>query len=135
MGDSQLLGILLIAMVAGVILFRLYTVLGRRTGNEREPQERFRPFGGAPSGSSDNVVALPDRSAQGSELGYLDRRSGSYVEWFVVVRVETHYLPRQQRIRGENDRGRGPHPQRVGAPRPAVEAPTLHGDSFARSDQ
>ncbi|HEY3637734.1 MAG TPA: Tim44/TimA family putative adaptor protein [Rhizomicrobium sp.] len=63
MGDSQLLGILLIAMIAGVILFRLYTVLGRRTGNEREPQERFRPFGGAPSGSSDKVVALPDRSA------------------------------------------------------------------------
>ena len=63
MGDSQLLGILLIAMVAGIILFRLYTVLGRRTGNEREPQERLRRFGGASPARSENVVALPDRSA------------------------------------------------------------------------
>ena len=63
MGDSKLLGVLLIAMVAGIILFRLYTVLGRRTGNEREPQERLRPFGGTSPARSDNVVALPDRSA------------------------------------------------------------------------
>ena len=34
MPDSQLLGILIAAMVAGVVLFRLYTVLGRRTGHE-----------------------------------------------------------------------------------------------------
>ncbi len=34
MPDSQLIGILIAAMVAGVILFRLYTVLGRRTGHE-----------------------------------------------------------------------------------------------------
>jgi predicted lipid-binding transport protein (Tim44 family) len=66
--DSQLLGILLIAMVAGIILFRLYTVLGRRTGNEREPQERLRRVGGAsaPQGPG-NVVALPDRT--GSAAG------------------------------------------------------------------
>ena len=31
MASSQFLDIVLIAMVAGVILFRLYTVLGRRT--------------------------------------------------------------------------------------------------------
>ncbi len=67
MGDSQLLGILLIAMVAGIILFRLYTVLGRRTGNEREPQERLRRIGGAPQTSSENVVALPDRPATSSD--------------------------------------------------------------------
>jgi hypothetical protein len=30
MPDSQLVGILIAAMVAGVLLFRLYTVLGRR---------------------------------------------------------------------------------------------------------
>jgi predicted lipid-binding transport protein (Tim44 family) len=63
MADSQLLGILLIAMVAGIILFRLYTVLGRRTGNEREPQERLRRIGGTAPSASDNVVALPDRAA------------------------------------------------------------------------
>jgi predicted lipid-binding transport protein (Tim44 family) len=53
-------------MVAGIILFRLYTVLGRRTGNEREPQERLRQIGAAPPAApapADNVVAVPDRSA------------------------------------------------------------------------
>jgi predicted lipid-binding transport protein (Tim44 family) len=62
MADSQLLGILLIAMVAGIILFRLYTVLGRRTGNEREPQERLRRIGGALPQPVDKVAALPDRT-------------------------------------------------------------------------
>jgi len=38
MANSQLLEILLLAMVAGVILFRLYTVLGRRTGHEPPPE-------------------------------------------------------------------------------------------------
>jgi predicted lipid-binding transport protein (Tim44 family) len=65
MANSQLLDIVLIAMVAGVILFRLYTVLGRRTGHEREPSERFNRVGGAKPG--DNVVALPDRSAARAE--------------------------------------------------------------------
>jgi predicted lipid-binding transport protein (Tim44 family) len=69
MADSQLLGILLLAMVAGIILFRLYTVLGRRTGNEREPQDRLRRIeAGAPkASSSESVLALPDRSAAVSE--------------------------------------------------------------------
>jgi predicted lipid-binding transport protein (Tim44 family) len=47
MANSQLLDILLIAMVAGIVLFRLYTVLGRRTGNERPPQENYRFSGNA----------------------------------------------------------------------------------------
>jgi predicted lipid-binding transport protein (Tim44 family) len=69
MADSQLLGILLLAMVAGVIMFRLYTVLGRRTGNERKPQDRLRRIeAGAPkASSSESVLALPDRSAAVSE--------------------------------------------------------------------
>jgi predicted lipid-binding transport protein (Tim44 family) len=37
MPDAQLIGILIAAMVAGVVLFRLYTVLGRRTGHEPQP--------------------------------------------------------------------------------------------------
>ncbi|HEY6578570.1 MAG TPA: Tim44/TimA family putative adaptor protein [Rhizomicrobium sp.] len=63
MADSQLLGILLIAMVAGIILFRLYTVLGRRTGNEREPQQRFGRIGGAVRSAAGKVLALPDRTS------------------------------------------------------------------------
>ena len=42
MASSQLLSIILIATVAGFILFRLYTVLGRRTGHERPPQDNYR---------------------------------------------------------------------------------------------
>ncbi len=66
--NSQLLFILLIAMVAGVILFRLYTVLGRRTGNERPPQERFGLHRSASPKAADNVVALPDRTARAEPL-------------------------------------------------------------------
>jgi predicted lipid-binding transport protein (Tim44 family) len=39
MADTQLITIVVIAVIAGVILFRLYSVLGRRTGNERPPQQ------------------------------------------------------------------------------------------------
>jgi predicted lipid-binding transport protein (Tim44 family) len=48
MPSSQVLEILVIAMVAGIILFRLYTVLGRRTGHEPPPQQPgSRPQSGA----------------------------------------------------------------------------------------
>jgi predicted lipid-binding transport protein (Tim44 family) len=61
MPNPQFFGIILIAMVAGVILFRLYTVLGRRTGNERETNDRFQRVGGAtePAKKTDNVIPLP----------------------------------------------------------------------------
>ncbi len=58
MANTQLLVIVAAAMVAGIVAFRLYTILGRRTGNEREPRNRFRPFGNIGQ-RSDNVVALP----------------------------------------------------------------------------
>lgn len=38
MPDSQTLGLVVAAMVAGIICFRLYSVLGRRTGHEPSPQ-------------------------------------------------------------------------------------------------
>lgn len=44
MPDSQTLGLFVAAMVAGVICFRLYTVLGRRTGEEPEPRPRPAPL-------------------------------------------------------------------------------------------
>ena len=61
--DSQLLDIVLIA-VTGVLLFRLYTVLGRRTGNER-PREGFRRLNiSQPQAqANDKVSALTERSA------------------------------------------------------------------------
>ena len=72
MGDDyELLQILLFAAVAGFLIYRLRSVLGRRTGHERERRHPFshggRPGheadGGAPdSPPPDNVVPLPDRS-------------------------------------------------------------------------
>lgn len=69
MANTQLLVIVAVAMVAGIILFRLYTVLGRRTGNEREPQDRFRRLGGAANEAGDNVVPLPERNRLRSDAG------------------------------------------------------------------
>jgi len=70
MANSQLFLILVLAMVAGIILIRLYSVLGRRTGNEREPGEKWRFRGPAGRSSvppetppADNVVTLPTRAA------------------------------------------------------------------------
>ena len=73
MGDDyELLQILLFAAVAGFLVYRLRSVLGRRTGHERE---RRHPFGhgghrghegdGTPADApaQDNVVPLPDRSS------------------------------------------------------------------------
>jgi predicted lipid-binding transport protein (Tim44 family) len=43
MPDAQTLVLLVAAMVAGVVCFRLYTVLGRRTGHEPPPQAATAP--------------------------------------------------------------------------------------------
>ncbi|HSZ75251.1 MAG TPA: Tim44/TimA family putative adaptor protein [Rhizomicrobium sp.] len=60
MPNSPFLEIVILAAIAAVILFRLYTVLGRRTGTERTPQERYGLTG--PGQPGDNVVTLPDRA-------------------------------------------------------------------------
>ena len=43
-------------------------MLGRRTGNERPPQERYRLNRSANQNGHDNVVALPDRAARAETL-------------------------------------------------------------------
>jgi predicted lipid-binding transport protein (Tim44 family) len=43
MPDSQSLGLLIAATLAGIICFRLYWVLGRRTGHEPPPQTQAKP--------------------------------------------------------------------------------------------
>jgi len=56
--------------VAGIILFRLYTVLGRRTGHERPPRENYQfsrnPDAAPPA--DDTAVTVPDRSAARNEV-------------------------------------------------------------------
>ncbi|MEI9885589.1 MAG: Tim44/TimA family putative adaptor protein [Rhizomicrobium sp.] len=70
MPNAQYIEILVFAVIAGVILFRLYTVLGRRTGHEAPPPERYRMSGNAPSEAAppkDNVIPLPTRTEQIAE--------------------------------------------------------------------
>lgn len=59
MPSSQLLEILLFASIAAIVLFRLYTVLGRRTGHERPPQDRYMP--GRPAEETVGVRPNPAR--------------------------------------------------------------------------
>ena len=66
---TELFDIILLGLLAGFIAFRLYSVLGRRTGHERARDEQLRMPDGAetnpkPAPSKDNVVALPERAAQ-----------------------------------------------------------------------
>ncbi len=64
MGNGlQFLDIILLAAVAGFLVLRLRSVLGRRGGHE-EPPERYDPFKAEkPEGTAeDKVVHLPDRS-------------------------------------------------------------------------
>ena len=62
--QGEFLDIILLAMIVAVIAFRLYSVLGRRTGHERSPDEQVRvPDARAKQDTPDNVVKLPERGA------------------------------------------------------------------------
>ena len=50
--------IILFACIAAFLVYRLGSVLGKRTGHERSPGDIFRRRAG---GGNDNVIALPDR--------------------------------------------------------------------------
>src|ERR1700748_332808 len=63
MANSQLLTVVLI-VVAGFFLFRLYTVLGRRTGHERPNDDnglrsQSNPEAPARAAEESNVIPLP----------------------------------------------------------------------------
>ena len=66
MNSFQFFDVILFGLLAGFIAFRLYTVLGRRTGHERTRNDELRmPDGASPNPkppAKDNVVTLPDRS-------------------------------------------------------------------------
>ena len=64
MGDG-FLDIILFAMIAAFLVLRLRSVLGRRTGHERpRPDPLSSPRPNKNKQSTDNVVELPDRSAE-----------------------------------------------------------------------
>lgn len=66
MPNSQWLEILIAAMVAGLVLFRLYTVLGRRTGHESSPPAKL------PAAPERRLVPSPDAPPENGGSGLLD---------------------------------------------------------------
>jgi predicted lipid-binding transport protein (Tim44 family) len=61
--QGEFVDIILLAMIVAAIAFRLYSVLGRRTGSERSPDEQVHvPDARAKQSAPDNVVKMPDRS-------------------------------------------------------------------------
>jgi predicted lipid-binding transport protein (Tim44 family) len=92
--------ILFFAMVAAFIAFRLRSVLGRRTGQERR---RSTDFGGARvNGATDNVVALPDRSGQAveTEAGIANLADGSVKAGLTQIRLADTRFDLRQFLRG-----------------------------------
>jgi predicted lipid-binding transport protein (Tim44 family) len=73
MNHFQFADVVILALLAGFIAFRLYSVLGRRTGNERTRDDHLRMPDARPSpkpAAKDNVVALPERSGPaGAAIG------------------------------------------------------------------
>ena len=67
MGDGQFLDIILLAMIAAFVFFRLRSVLGRRTGHEQRPGSGGFGLGrgGKKEEDDNNVVQLPDRADNG----------------------------------------------------------------------
>jgi len=65
MGDGyQYLDIVVFAVIAGLLVLRLRSVLGRRTGNERQRRDPFTPPVTPPAGGDsarEKVVTLPPR--------------------------------------------------------------------------
>lgn len=60
--DVHFIDIIFFAMVAAFLVLRLRSVLGRRTGEERQRPD---PYGAPPAGRpSDKVVPLPDRTVR-----------------------------------------------------------------------
>lgn len=76
--SSQYLEILIFAVFAALIIFRLRSVLGRRTGEERRPPESFPQRQGRES-KTDNVVHLPD-SQQSDDPDAVDEPPRSPLE-------------------------------------------------------
>lgn len=67
METFQIFDIILLAMIAAFILFRLHAVLGRRTGNERPPHDPYSAPPGRLPASDDKVIRLPGRAAPAAE--------------------------------------------------------------------
>jgi len=70
-GGFEYFDIILFAMIAAFLVYRLGSVLGKRTGHERQGREPFGRVGGkeapASDAGNDNVVTMPQREIASAE--------------------------------------------------------------------
>lgn len=71
-GGFEYFDIILFAMIAAFLVYRLGSVLGKRTGHERQGREPFGRIGGKEGGAADpagndNIVSMPSRTAPPEE--------------------------------------------------------------------
>jgi predicted lipid-binding transport protein (Tim44 family) len=81
------LDIIFFAMVAAFIALRLRSVLGRRTGNERQRADALRPT--PPGQQPDNVVPIPERAPNppADDAGIADGRDSSVKSGLTAIRL------------------------------------------------
>ncbi len=95
--------LLLFALIAAFLVFRLRSVLGRRTGNERPPIEPNarrggqRPAPAADNGNDENVVALPERQ---SEDTFIEEAEGDLGENLRKIRSADSSFNTEQFLEG-----------------------------------
>ena len=66
-GGFGIFDIILFAMLAAFLVYRLRSVLGKRTGHEQRPSDQFSGQDGADDAGNDNVISLPDRASEDTE--------------------------------------------------------------------
>ena len=66
-GGFGIFDIILFAMLAAFLVYRLRSVLGKRTGHEQRRSDSFTSPDGAGESGNDNVISLPDREPEVDE--------------------------------------------------------------------
>lgn len=115
--DQSLIEILILAFVAGFVLFRLYTTLGRRTGSERPAEPAPAPVQGElprePAGPSP-IAAQAASGPAGEGLGAIVRADPNFdVDNFVAGARAAYELIVNGFAKGDRDVLRGLLTQRV----------------------
>ena len=90
--------ILILAMLAVFLIYRLGSVLGKRTGHERRPTDLFPRSQEETGTGEDNVVSLPDRDDARADAERRDIADGSDVE----ERPTAEFVDQGQSRKGEN---------------------------------
>ena len=92
------LDIILLAMVAGFVIFKLRSVLGRRTGHERRRPDPF----AEPVKSNDNgnVVRLPERAADAGEPIEVPSSVGSMAAGIMRIKLADDRFDEREFLHG-----------------------------------